>query len=343
VLFVVATTTAALEPLTVSIETENVGVENTPAKVAVTLKNPNDRPLYVLKWNTPLESFPMGDIFQVDLRTISSLEGKSITERMSYIGAVAFRGEPLPEDYVLFDSNEEVKIDINLSHYYDMSQPGEYSIKLSFYIYDFSENLQTTNSSNISPRIESNYQFINQGFVRALETEFDNRGDVGAPNGFTNCNQQLVNIITNAWNGYRGMIASALGDINPGMSQAFYRWFGHQNVYNRVRYVFNQISAAQGWGVNFYCNAPQCGGNIWAYVYPTDRTLTVHFCNPYYNAPLPQQSGVMIHELSHFNAIANPGCQDLAYGPDACRNFARSNPNAAANNADCYNCFAQYR
>jgi len=344
--FVFVGVSNCLEPLTASVETVNVATERAAAKVVVRLQNLNDGPLYFLKWNTPFESFPMGDIFIVNIRTISSLESKSITERMIHTGAVAFRGEPTAEDYLSFNANEERSVDIDLSKYYDMSQPGEYSVQLSFYLYDYTNTLTTinTNFSNISPKIESNIQFINQDFVRPLEnnTFVDNRGEV-EPNGFINCNQQLVNLLTGSWNGYRGMIATALGMINPGMGPAFYRWFGHQNVYNRVRYVFNQISAAQGWSVNFYCNAPQCGGNIWAYVYPTDRTLTIHFCNPYYRATLPQQSGVMIHELSHFNAVSNPGCQDIAYGPQACQNFAKSNPNAAANNADCYNCFAQFR
>lgn len=51
------------------------------------------------------------------------------------------------------------------------------------------------------------------------------------------------------------------------------------------------------------------------------------------------RAGTLVHEMSHFNVIANT--DDHEYGQVAARRLARKNPNKAVNNADNYEYYAE--
>ena len=83
-----------------------------------TLVNESDAKLYLLRWYTPLEGIA-GEIFSV----------KRDGELLPYQGILASRLPPTPDDYVALDAGASVSVVVDLAEGYDLSKPGEYSVK----------------------------------------------------------------------------------------------------------------------------------------------------------------------------------------------------------------------
>jgi hypothetical protein len=83
-----------------------------------TLVNESDIRLYLLRWYTPLEGIA-GEIFRV----------KRDGQVIPYRGILASRMPPTPDDYVALDPGASVSVTVDLSEGYDLSEPGEYTVK----------------------------------------------------------------------------------------------------------------------------------------------------------------------------------------------------------------------
>ena len=83
-----------------------------------TLVNESDARLYLLRWYTPLEGIA-GDIFLV----------KRDGQVLPYQGILASRMPPTPDDYVALDAGASVSVAVDLAEGYDLSEPGEYTVK----------------------------------------------------------------------------------------------------------------------------------------------------------------------------------------------------------------------
>ena len=83
-----------------------------------TLVNESDIRLYLLRWYTPLEGIA-GEIFHV----------KRNGQVVPYQGILASRAAPNPDDYVVLDPGASVSVVVDLAEGYDMSEPGEYTVK----------------------------------------------------------------------------------------------------------------------------------------------------------------------------------------------------------------------
>src|SRR5688572_32122589 len=83
-----------------------------------TLHNDTLETLRVLVWHTPLEGFS-NDLFYVER------DG----EPVPYTGRLMKWGEPSAEDYVEIASGASVSATFDPSAVYDMSQPGQYTIR----------------------------------------------------------------------------------------------------------------------------------------------------------------------------------------------------------------------
>jgi hypothetical protein len=81
------------------------------------LTNLSDRPLYLLKWFTPLEGIG-GEIFQV----------RRDGQLVPYQGLLASRGDPTSDAYVFLEAGETVSAEVDLAEAYDFSQDGTYTI-----------------------------------------------------------------------------------------------------------------------------------------------------------------------------------------------------------------------
>ena len=97
-----------------------------PATVRFTLTNPSPSPLWVLRWNTPLEERWKGTIF-----TVTS--GK---KEISYQGPLTKRGDPGREEYVEIPAGGSVSGEADLSLVYEMKKPGKYVVKVTSELVD---------------------------------------------------------------------------------------------------------------------------------------------------------------------------------------------------------------
>jgi hypothetical protein len=92
-----------------------------PLTVRLTLINPSPAPLWVLRWNTPLEERWKGTIF-----TVTS--GK---QEIPYQGPMTKRGDPGREEYVEIPPGGSVSGEADLSQVYEMKKPGKYVVKVT--------------------------------------------------------------------------------------------------------------------------------------------------------------------------------------------------------------------
>lgn len=91
-----------------------------PTTLRFELRNPGERPVYALKWNTPLENPWMGTILSV------TRQGTEI----SYGGPLAKRGDPGREDYVEIPAGGMVSATVDLSQVYELGEPGTYAVRV---------------------------------------------------------------------------------------------------------------------------------------------------------------------------------------------------------------------
>jgi hypothetical protein len=80
--------------------------------------NESDARLYLLRWYTPLEGIA-GEILIV----------KHNGKLLPYRGILASRVPPTPDDYVALEAGMSVSVVVDLAEGYDLSEPGEYSVK----------------------------------------------------------------------------------------------------------------------------------------------------------------------------------------------------------------------
>ena len=91
-----------------------------PAAVRFILVNRTDAPLWVLRWNTPLEGW-QGTIFEL------TSEGAEIP----YAGPMVKRGDPGREDYTEIPAGEKAEATVNLALVYDLGKPGTYRLRVT--------------------------------------------------------------------------------------------------------------------------------------------------------------------------------------------------------------------
>lgn len=91
-----------------------------PASVRFSLVNRTEDPLWVLRWNTPLEGWK-GTIFEL---TSGGAE-------VPYTGPMLKRGDPGREEYVEIPSGGKAEATVDLALVYDVSKPGTYRLRVT--------------------------------------------------------------------------------------------------------------------------------------------------------------------------------------------------------------------
>ncbi|MBK9603258.1 MAG: hypothetical protein IPO36_15685 [Anaerolineales bacterium] len=85
--------------------------------VHVTITNPNNYPIRILKWFTPLNGI------ERSLFTVTR-NGESVR----YIGRQIKRAEPTEADYITLEAGGSVTADVNLSEHYELSSSDNYEV-----------------------------------------------------------------------------------------------------------------------------------------------------------------------------------------------------------------------
>ncbi len=104
-------------------------VADSPAGVRFSLVNKTDAPLWVLRWNTPLEGWK-GTLFTV------TYDGTEVP----YQGPMLKRGDPGQGDYVEIPAGETAAATIDLAQAYEMGQPGKYEVTVTGGLHDVTKD-----------------------------------------------------------------------------------------------------------------------------------------------------------------------------------------------------------
>lgn len=299
--------------------------------VVFSMTNTSDRPVSVLRWNTPFDGIE-GNLFEV------ARNG----ELVPYLGIEYKRGVPQRSDFMILSPGETVSALVELSGSYEMSYGGEYVVRFRNVSHHHSpmkgmgaEHLDLTSNRAVIWIDGEEAPILNNPYPVAAPTK--------AKPVRESCDNSQKAIIADAMaeaQNIAGIAASYLGSTNSS-SQRYAEWFGAYSSgrWSTVRSNFDAIDdALNNAPVEFDC---KCKQRYYAYVYPAEP-YKIYLCKAFWSAPLTgtdSKAGTIVHEISHFNVVA--GTDDVTYGQSSCRSLADSNPNDAIRNADSHEYFAE--
>lgn len=331
--------------------------------VTVTISNPTNQPVKVLKWFTPVDGVEE-PLFAV------TRDGQPV----DYIGRLYKRPAATDKDYISLNAGESISSTVNLGEYYDLSVSGQYEISYavaSFYLYSEKGNAfkskdvltsekvgvgidarfkstATPRPATATPSVATSTPGGGGGGKRTPTPGGSNptatpTSGGGGGIGFTSCNASQQSTLTTAHvnaQTYATGSENYLYSISSGTSR-YTEWFGAFTTsrFNLVKAHFTSIS-------NAFDTAPvvydcSCTQSYYAYVYP-NQPYKIYLCNAFWTAPMTgtdSKAGTLIHEMSHFTIVADT--DDYVYGQTAARNLAINNPDNAVRNADNHEYFAE--
>ncbi|HEX4966060.1 MAG TPA: protease [Thermoanaerobaculia bacterium] len=118
-----------VEPLECRLEAVHPLVAGGPVALRFRLANRTDGPLWVLRWNTPIEGW-RGTIFTV---TFQGAE-------LPYRGPMVKRGDPGAEEYVKVTPETSINVSLDLAEAYDVKRPGKYEVKVTGSLLDVTKD-----------------------------------------------------------------------------------------------------------------------------------------------------------------------------------------------------------
>ena len=311
--------------LTIRIETASGthAATDTPF-VDVTYTNESSRAIRLLSWTLPSDEL-WEDLFVVTLDGVEA----------PYIGRIYKRPDPQAKDFVVLEPGESLSGSVDLSRLYDLPHTGRYEVQM-----EVAPASLTASASAFTPTLLSNrVALLAEGRSRPLRIEEPVSYYYGI--GYSGCSSwQKADVVTGMewaeW--YAQDAADFMNQSTPGNRPRYKKWFGNYSAsrWNKVKNVWNtMLSRINNKRMSFHCD---CDEDYYAYVYP-DAPYHIYLCNIYWDASLDDKGGTVVHELSHFYAVA--GTDDVTYGSSSCLQLARSSPGQAVNNADNYAYFVQ--
>lgn len=118
ILSLIVETAHATPNATVRLETEKVSYDATePVVVRVTITNPSDRPMRILRWFTPRDGVE---------RSLFSVRHDDAP--VAYRGRMVKRAAATSADYVALPPGESLSTDVALTPIYELAMPGRYEI-----------------------------------------------------------------------------------------------------------------------------------------------------------------------------------------------------------------------
>ncbi len=318
-------------PLRVSMyATANGGVE-------VILTNTGNKTARVPRYQLPLGELE-ARLFQV------SRDG----EPVAYEGPMIKRGLPQASDFAILRPGQSVRSVVALADAYDMRKGGTYTVTLASAMQHASLSdgrmLKTRLGLPLTLRSVPLRMYA-PGKLPAIKKP-GGGGSSTVVDGITyvGCTTTRISQAGAAVNAARTYSQNARGYLAAGTAGGRYTtWFG---AYASSRYgtasqhfvaIDNAIDQTGG-KIKINCG---CNQSYYAYVYPT-RPYEIFVCRAFWSAPntgTDSRAGTLIHEMSHFNAVA--GTDDHVYGQSSARSLAISNPADALDNADNHEYFAE--
>jgi peptidyl-Lys metalloendopeptidase len=304
------------------------------AMVRFVITNTSDRELSFLRYNTPLGGFE-SNLFLVEK------DGKTVP----YIGKLAMRLGPTPDDWVTIAEGESVEALVNLAEAYDLRTGGNYTIRYRFPIGVRNDNARESMAStgelpgHLLEDVESNTVAVVIDGPAMIEEVEQVAGPERAYSGCTTSQQS--SLATSRTSG-QNLAARSYNQLNgaSGSTNSLYKtWFGTytSSRYSTVKTGYYNIYYAFNTTWTYTCTS--CESGVIAYVYP-NQTYKVWICAAFFNYDSTQRGSFLLHESSHWTAVR--GTDDYTYGSANCKNLAISSPSKAVYNADSYRYFSLY-
>jgi peptidyl-Lys metalloendopeptidase len=307
--------------------------------IRFTMRNDSDKSLRVLKWQTPFYGLNH-DLFDV------AVGGAEV----EYVGAWYKRGAPSKDDWMTLNAGESRSIDLDLSVAYPFQASGQYEMKFSTLVNSYDEKLASkagaANAIESFPMtrwVDGSDQFM-QSDLGSDAISFGVKALNPAP-AFESCSTTRQGQLNTALNSARSYGINADNYFTAktwsSVTARYTTWFGTSTSsrFATGKSNFDKIeNALANTRITFNCS---CTDSYYAYVYPT-QPYRVYLCNAFWTAPntgTDSRAGTIIHELSHFDILANT--DDNAYGQTAAKRLAQTNPAKALKNADSHEYFSE--
>ncbi|MGX5174866.1 M35 family metallo-endopeptidase [Aliikangiella sp. IMCC44653] len=310
--------------------------------VKVSYKNRTGETIKLLKWYLPDANGQLEEgIFKITHNG----------ETVDYLGPHYKRPAATDSDYLSLKPNQKVSYQVELSGIYDFSEAGYYEVSV------YAENLAMfapikSNNGKKTTSFALKSQSSAQVYMSKARTQGKKRCNPRKENcdggggtedvSFTGaCSNSEQNSVMSALSAAKTMANDSVAYLNGNATARYTTWFGQYSSsrWNKVASNFDAIKdALDNKPKTFDCS---CNQNYFAYVYP-NQPYKVYLCRAFWTASTTgtdSKAGTIIHEVSHFNVVA--GTDDVVYGQTGAKNLAISDPNAATNNADSHEYFAE--
>ncbi len=314
---------------------------------AVTLVNRSPETVLVPRWLVP------GERLEANLFAVTR-DG----EPVAYRGRLVKRAAPGPGDFVTLAPGATLRGTTELTKHYDLGDGGEYVVtfRIDLLAGAGASGRAGAGASapgpSLSDIVESNALAVwREGSSAAPGPAWNvpplpdaaplGGGSLTTPNCSASQATTAATAVANALSYSTGAKSYLDSRTWSTVGARYTTWFGAaaSSRFNTVSSHFAAIrSAFQSAPVAVDCS---CTEPYYAYVYPT-QPYVIYVCNAFWSAPATgtdSKAGTLVHEMSHFNVIA--GTDDHAYGQNACKNLAISQPNTAVANADSHEYFAE--
>ncbi len=329
---------APSETLSVSLEAEQEEFRASDSLVMrFTLTNESNETLSVLKWHTPLDGFS-SDMFLVER------DG----QRVPYLGIMVLREEPRPEDYIVLEPGESESVEFDLGEQYALVEAGNYTLQYKVDVLSAGTESPSILSTTAGKRSLSPRDVESSELTFTLMDDRVEQVSLMVVPGFYGCSENQQNILYDILPEAESMSLNAyasltnLAQSERSHAERYLTWFGPYTA-DRYQKVVDNLEAIQGaFGhsqQSFNC-APTCQPGWIAYVRKSQH-YEINLCNSFWNYPVTgmhSQAGILVHEVSHFDAVAST--DDHAY----CwvqANCSALDPDKAIDNADSYRRFVE--
>jgi len=307
-----------IDGINITISMENTYLKNTDSiLIRTTFHNTTLNDIKLLKWNTPLEG-----LFHADFFSVQDIQQKDIP----YTGKLLKRLPAKTSDYITLKAGESISRILNLSDAYQLKKAGFYTVSYRF------NNTNTLGNKLGFTLLDDRFEIAQKQFKQAL---------------YSSCStsrQKIINKVLPEASKLATLSTQLLKTITEddrANAERYTNWFGEYD-YDRYDTVLSNFKAIKNTLDNkkiiFKCD---CQENAIAFVFP-NKPFEIHICPTFWELQLngtDSQAGTLIHELSHFKAIAHT--DDYVYGKIKAHALAKSNPDDATNNADNYEYFAE--
>lgn len=326
---------------------------DTPFVVSVSFKNKGKKDAYLLSYETPLEGL-FSDCFEIYRDGIA----------VPYDGPIAKRSPPTKKNYVVVPAGKSVVVEVDVSSCYQVSVPGNYTIKYKGNFQDVLAKKDLKPSTfKTRPMAPSTIAVKEKGFVvekigpgRATLGEVARRNEetqltklskkkakkktstnLESPifvGGSSQKRSKTVKAHKNCYAITKQALTNLRNDSN------YKEWFGSYTTsrFNQVKKVYKSVvTAMESSQFTYNLTGDGCQPNWFAYTYK--GTTTIWFCGGFWSADdlgTDSKAGTVLHEHTHATAFTD----DIAYGQSNCRSLAIRKPASAIKNADSYEYFA---